>query len=72
MERSQACREGYGRSMDSFPLVLRGGGGGRWEVGGGGASSKSPLLKTQTGSAHINAYRLSSVNVEHSSCPHLK
>lgn len=23
-ERSQACREGYGRSMDSFPLVLGG------------------------------------------------
>lgn len=21
-EESQACREGYGRSMDSFPLVL--------------------------------------------------
>ena len=43
VERSQACREGYGRSMDSFPLVLRGGGGGckGWEVcvcvwGGGG------------------------------------
>lgn len=32
VERSQACREGYGRSMDSFPLVL------------GGTSSNSPLL----------------------------
>lgn len=38
----------------------------------GGTSSNSPLLQTQTGSAHINAYRLSSVNVEHSYCPHLK
>lgn len=61
VDRSQACREG--KVYGSFPLVLGGGGEG---------SSNSPLLKTQTGSAHFNAYRLSSVKVEHSKCPHLK
>lgn len=35
-------------------------------------SSNLPLLKAQNGSAHFNAYRLSSVKDEHSSCPQSK
>lgn len=52
VERSQACREGCGRSMDKFSF---GSGcvGVCVCVGGWGTSSNSLLLAMQTGSAHI-------------------
>ena len=68
VEESGSSREGYGRSMDRFPLALGGGG------GGGCTPSNSPLLQTQAGSAHVHAYRVSRAvfNVEHSSCARVK
>lgn len=69
VQRSQACREGYGRSMDKFSFGLGCVGG--WGLGMRGTSSNSPFIRHADWlSPHNNAYRLSSVNVEHSCCPH--